>query len=384
MKVHQVWIAVAVGSMANAAAVGVAQAAESQGKTPAGSSTHHLSLQGGEATEDLPNEHSTKPFSLLGVSWDNPDTELPGTVEVRTRDARTGSWSSWFHLEGHGHGGDEGTTAARGSSDPVWVGPSNGVQLRTTHEGKAAAKLPAGARLDLVDPGADSGSVSAEPGAGEGQPPIVSRAGWGADETLLPPGAEPGDPSNDPEYNAEVKAIFVHHTAGTNDYSCDESPAIIRAIHRYHVVTNGWKDVGYNFMVDKCGTIFEGRKGGTDKPVLGAHTYGFNRESSGIGVLGNHAALPASQEALASVAAVSAWKLGQYGGDPAGTAELTTTVTQENYFGKQYTVGNSYTFERISSHRDGVNVDCAGDKLYEQLPAIRQLASELGSVKRAV
>ncbi|MFJ6636258.1 N-acetylmuramoyl-L-alanine amidase [Streptomyces sp. NPDC091376] len=241
-------------------------------------------------------------------------SSLLGTVEARARDARTGSWS-----------------------------------------------LPRGARLDLIALGADSGEEARE--TGDARPPIVSRAGWGADEKPLPPGAELGDPSTVPEGNADVKAVFVHHTAGTNDYGCAESPAISRAIHEFHVRVNGWKDLGCNFLVDKCGTVFEGRKGGIDKPVMGAHTLGFNRESSGVAVLGNHVAVPASQETSAAA-------------DPAGTATLPASATQTNYFKQPFEAGDSYAFSRISSHRDGVHTECAGDRLCDQLPLIRQHASD--------
>ncbi|MDX6346674.1 MAG: hypothetical protein QOF84_1464, partial [Streptomyces sp.] len=162
---------------------------------------------------------------------------------------------------------------------------------------------------------------------------------------------------------------------GTNDYTCDESAAIVRGIYEYHVKTNGWNDIGYNFLVDKCGTIFEGRKGGVDLPVLGAHTYGFNRESTGISMLGDYSAVAPSEAALASVAKIAAWKLGQYGGDPAGTVQLTAGASQSNYTGTAFTAGSTYTFNRISGHRDGYNTECPGNLLYAQLPTIRTWAA---------
>lgn len=198
------------------------------------------------------------------------------------------------------------------------------------------------------------------------EPPIVARAGWGADESISPEA---------PEYNPDVKAVFVHHTDGANDYSCTESASIVRGIYAYHVQVEGWKDIGYNFLVDKCGTVFEGRKGGVDLPVLGAHTYGWNRESAGIAVLGDYTTTSASNAALASIARVAAWKLGQYGADPAGTTQLTAGAGQKNYFGTSFTTGTKYTFQRISGHRDGYNTQCPGGSLYAQLPTIRAWAA---------
>jgi uncharacterized Zn-binding protein involved in type VI secretion len=201
------------------------------------------------------------------------------------------------------------------------------------------------------------------------KPSMISRAGWGADESLSP------DPS---EYNADVKSVFVHHTDGAA-YTCDQSASIVRGIYAYHTHAapngNGWNDLGYNFLVDKCGTVFEGRKGGVDRPVLGAHTYGWNRESTGIAVLGTYTSAGASNAALASVARVAAWKLGQYGADPTGTVQLTTAATQKNYSGTSFVAGNKYTFNRISAHRDGFNTECPGNSLYAQLPTIRSWAA---------
>ncbi|CAM5730564.1 hypothetical protein SBADM41S_07454 [Streptomyces badius] len=100
------------------------------------------------------------------------------------------------------------------------------------------------------------------------QPPIVSRTDWKADESLN---------SEAPDYLDGVKAVFVHHTAQTNAYSCADSAAIVRGLHAYHVKSQGWKDLGYNFgRFDKCGTVFEGRKGGRVLPLT-VYTYGFNR-----------------------------------------------------------------------------------------------------------
>ncbi|MGW7464481.1 N-acetylmuramoyl-L-alanine amidase [Streptomyces xantholiticus] len=192
-------------------------------------------------------------------------------------------------------------------------------------------------------------------------PAIVSRADWGADESLV------ADP---PSYLDKVDAVFVHHTAGTNSYDCAESPAIIRAILTYHVKTNGWNDIGYNFFVDKCGTVFEGRAGGVDKPVRGAHTYGFNGYSSGVSLLGDYenggTPTPAAKQAIADV---SAWKLGLHGVDP----EAKVTLTAAGDTGV-YKTGEKATLNTVSGHRDGFATLCPGATLYSALPEIRRTA----------
>lgn len=196
------------------------------------------------------------------------------------------------------------------------------------------------------------------------QPPITSRADWGADESISP--EEPGYLPD-----GKIKAVVVHHTAESNAYTCADGPAVVRGIYAYHVQQLGWKDLGYNFLVDKCGKIYEGRKGGIDRPVLGAHAYGFNTETTGISVLGTYTDAAPPQTAMASVARIAAWKLGQYGVDPAGTTTLTAGDSGLNYFGKTWAKGAQLSFPVIHGHRDGYNTQCPGNAFYAQLGTIR-------------
>ncbi|MFE7410611.1 N-acetylmuramoyl-L-alanine amidase [Streptomyces laurentii] len=397
---------------------------------------------------------------MLGVTWTDPTARVKGTVEVRTRAVGSGTWSSWLRLDGDSGQGERG--AARGGTEPAWVGPSDGVEVRMTSAGKTSAGLPAGLRLDMVDPGkgrvksmvpaayaiegteepTPSGTVPGDPGAtasetpagGESptgppetgteppttgpstsespttdptattaptpttdptptgsptptltpspsattlppgppstapRPPITSRAGWGADETISPegPGYLPG---------GKIKAVVVHHTAESNTYTCADAPAVVRGIYAYHVKQLGWKDIGYNFLVDKCGTVYEGRKGGVDQPVQGAHAYGFNSETTGISVLGTYTDAAPSQAAMLSVARIAAWKLGQYGVDPAGTTTLTAGDAGTNFFGKSWAKGAQLSFPVIHGHRDGYNTQCPGNAFYPQLATLRTWAA---------
>ncbi|MFD7240602.1 N-acetylmuramoyl-L-alanine amidase [Streptomyces massasporeus] len=317
---------------------------------------------------------TTEPFSLIGVTWDDPDEALDGTVQVRTRSRQSGAWSTWRPLEADSRtpesGPDRDRAGVRGSTQPLWTGPSDGVQVRV-----AGSRLPEGLRVELVDPEAGSEAVhtgvvdpdvvppAAGPQAAE-RPAMTSRSAWGADESLVK------DP---PTYTGDTKAVFVHHTAGTNDYTCSQSASIVRGVFLYHVQSNGWNDIGYHFLVDKCGTVFEGRAGGVDKPVLGAHTYGFNTATSSVSVLGDYSTAAANAAVRASVAKVAAWKLGLYGIDPTGTTVLTSGADN----GK-YKLGQKVTFHRISGHRDGYPTECPGQHLYDDLPEIRTLAANAG------
>ncbi|HET9518743.1 MAG TPA: N-acetylmuramoyl-L-alanine amidase [Actinoplanes sp.] len=336
---------------------------------------------------------STALFSLLGITWPDPQAKPAGTVQVRTRAVANRRWSPWHTLEtDEPSGADRGTEGPgeRGSTDPVWVGASDGVQVRVLAHG-GSAPLPAGARLDLIDPGADPAGgtgapaavdtagtagatgFGARPGAGRAAdpadvalpprpaPPLVSRAGWRADESLN------GHP---PEYTDAVQALFVHHTAGTNSYSCSASARIIRSIHAYHVRSKRWNDIGYNFLVDKCGTLFEGRAGGIARPVLGAHTMGFNTRSAGIAVLGDYGGRGVSARVKAVIAQVAAYKIGMSGNGTGGSVLLTSAGSNK------YPDGDVVRMRRISGHRNAVSTECPGNALDGQLDSIRALAAK--------
>ncbi|WP_327315500.1 peptidoglycan recognition protein family protein [Streptomyces sp. NBC_01235] len=453
--------------------------------------TGDRALGGTGAGQGLPRR-DVRHFSLLGVVWDDPATELHGRVQVRTRRAGTGAWSGWQDVDAHNadHGADPGTPEStsgrvRGATAPLWVGDSDGVEIRVhpdterrteeTARGPrtlaAAAPLPSGMRLELVDPGAAPGvapgaaapatfahvpagpprsrtlftetdpmpaqppqpqpAPDAAPASRAGvpatradapatttrateatkaaeasaanaplaplgateipaldrpaterelftlraaeltpaqrakpyigpRPSIVTRRGWGADESLRESGFR---------YTTTVKAAFVHHTASGNSYKCSQVPSVIRGIYRYHVKSMGWRDIGYNFLVDKCGTIYEGRAGGVAKPVLGAHTLGFNTNSMGIAVLGTFTTAKPNSATVAAIARLTAWKLGLFGANPKGKTYL------KSGGGNLYGKGKNVRLNVISGHRDGFATECPGKQLYGKLGSARSTAA---------
>ncbi|MGW1961435.1 N-acetylmuramoyl-L-alanine amidase [Streptomyces sp. NPDC001935] len=250
------------------------------------------------------------------------------------------------------------------SSDPTASAVPTESQTRPSTE--SASPSPTGSAPEPASPSATP-TVPPAPESTVPRPPITSRAGWGADESISPedPGYLPG---------GRIKAVVLHHTATSNDYTCAEAPAVIRAVYAYDVQQLTWKDIGYNFLVDKCGTIYEGRKGGVDRPVMGAHAYGFNSETTGIAIIGDYSDVAPSREAMTSVARLAAWKLGQYGVDPTGTATLTAGASGPNYFRQTWTAGTRMAFPVIHGHRDGYNTVCPGDAYYALLPTVRAWA----------
>ncbi|WP_405004759.1 peptidoglycan recognition protein [Kitasatospora purpeofusca] len=364
---------------AEARAGGGASAGRPGAPGPAGGgSVTSLPLTGGR----LPAGRTARRFDLLGVGWDGPARALAGgTVKVRTRDAATGVWSGWHELETDGEDGpDAGADAAvtagrapRGATAPLWTGPSDGVAVEVT---PGPAGPPPGLRVELVDPGegvrsAGARSTAAEPADGgrrtghhqAPRPEIVTRAGWGADESIREP---------DFEYTGPVRVVFVHHTATTTEYACSDAPRLIRAIYQYHVQSNGWRDIGYNFLVDRCGTVYEGRAGGTDLPVHGAHTLGFNTDSAGVAAIGTFVTDLPPAALLTGVARIAAWKLGLTEQDAAGSTRLVSGSD-----GSLYPAGTGAVFQAVSGHRDAFNTECPGDALYPKLPELRTEAARL-------
>lgn len=194
-------------------------------------------------------------------------------------------------------------------------------------------------------------------------PRVVGRDRWGADEGLR---TEPVT------YTGPARAVFVHHTNHPDDYDCADAPEMLRSMHSDHVSGQGWDDLGYNFVVDKCGTVYEGRGGGVDRFVLGAHTTGFNMDSVGIAALGaftDPSAVPG--ELVRAIAEVAAWKL-RPGSDPRGRVRMVSTNDDS-----RVPEGDPAELDVVSGHRDIVQTDCPGDALYAQLPAIREEAARL-------
>jgi N-acetylmuramoyl-L-alanine amidase len=324
----------------------------------------------------LTSRRPTEAFRLLGVSWAPGENAPRINVEARLR--TTGGWSPWRELElddvasaprgalepSDGHAG------TRAGTEPLYGGPSSGVQVRVD---VVSGELPEDLRVDLVDPGtsAADASVVAQPeatsaGTAVAQPAIMTRAQWGADESLR---------NGFAGYGETISAAFVHHTTGASDYTSTEVPGMIRAIYAYHTQTLGWADIGYNFLIDRFGRLYEGRWGGMDQPVIGAHTGGFNTNSVGVAALGDHETNPVPAAVITAFGQVLGWKLGMYGRDPYGRATLTSGGGSSS----RYPAGQVVEFDAVSGHRDASFTLCPGQYLYPRLPEIRaEVAAYMG------
>jgi hypothetical protein len=302
---------------------------------------------------------------LVGVEWRAP--AVAGLwLRFRSPDR---AWSRWASAGDHGHGPDGPSRGGSSVGDPVWTGGATAVEVR-------ASRPLSGARLHLVDvsggvgarwaatrstPATAAGLAMATPilAAGPGQPPIVARRAWA--QGMAPPLLSP-------EYGA-VRMAFVHHTENPNGYTPAEVPAMLRAIYAYHRFARGWNDIGYNFVVDRFGRIFEARAGGIDEPVVGAQAGGYNLASTGVAILGSFMETPISAAARDALEWLLAWKLSLHG-LPA-TGRVTVRVNPAGAPFSKFPANAHVSLARISGHRDADSTDCPGNALYGELPAIR-------------
>ncbi len=295
-------------------------------------------------------------FTLAGVHWRGA-----GTVQLRTR-STAGRWSAWRAAapeveDGPDAGGAEHGPAGWRVGNPWWVGDSNGIEVRSrgaVTRVRAHLVWSPETRIPLRAP---SATVA---------PAVVPRATWGANERIR---------RGPPSYAPNVRLAIIHHTAGRNDYSRAEAAAIVRGIQLFHVQGTGWNDIGYNFLVDRFGTIYEGRFGGVDRDVVGAHALGFNTGSVGIALLGTYgssAPSPAAQEAIARIVA---WRLDVAHVDPV------SFVTFLSGGSDRYRTGIPVLLGAVSGHRDTGFTECPGDLLYGKLGTIAARARAVGGLK---
>ena len=307
---------------------------------------------------------------IVGVVWRGAED---AEVEIRTRAG--GKWSAWSGLdtdndpEQPGASGTEpysmaGMDAAQlrilGSATPHeakvlsidpkrWSGDETAVEFNTPVTDGAAgasdAQAPAasGTATMAYAPGSAAAQTVADDG-GVKAPKIEYRKAWGA-----------AKPKSDPAMTGKVQAAIVHHTGGSNDYTAEDVPAILRGIQHYHQQGRGWDDIGYNMLADKYGRLWEGRGGGLKKNPVGAHVVGYNQGSFGISVIGSYGTSAPPQATLDAVDHAIAWKLALSGVDAGGTTTLKGTKINV-----------------VSGHRDLGQTDCPGDALYAKLPQMRK------------
>ncbi|HWL36017.1 MAG TPA: N-acetylmuramoyl-L-alanine amidase [Frankiaceae bacterium] len=278
---------------------------------------------------------------LAGVTW------ASGTPSVSAL-----STSGWEELEN-----DPVELGGRPGTEPYWL--DRGAQALTLRFlGKASD-----VRVDFV--GADAPAASSS--SGDDKPPtswqlphlgkVVTRPGWGANEGWRSGGVSYMTP----------KALVVHHTVTRNDYTAAEAPGLIRAVYAYHTKSRGWDDIGYNILVDRFGTVYEGRYGGFQRGVIGTHTAGFNSQTLGISLLGNYDEVDTPGAVIAALGRGAKWMHERWGVDARQRVTLTSAGSP------RFPRGARVTVSRMPGHRDLGTTACPGGFAYRRLPSIRKL-----------
>ena len=360
-------------------------------------------------------------FFVAGFTWTG-GADLPDGVRIYLRVRENGSWSPWYLSEAADSGRDDRATPGTGE---FVTGGADAIQASVV-----GSSLPAGLKLALVpsrpqgeevldaddiktteaaptpviedasaaenqgtqvDPAAMALPASpvpvTQPAAASVAAPatvpvvapaattanglpvaVTTRAEWGANASYM---------SWDPEY-ARAGHVVVHHTAGTNSYSAGQSASIVRGIYYYHAVVLDWGDIGYNFLVDKFGTVFEGRSGSVAAPAgrmsIGAHARGVNTGTMGISMMGDYSTVSPSDAQLSSVGKMAGWFLKRAGiSDVTGWAGLHVWTTE------RYQAGSTISMPRILGHRDVGYTTCPGNVGYSKLGTIRAIAKAQGS-----
>ena len=292
---------------------------------------------------------SERPFDLVGVHWRGS-----GRVELRTR-AVGSTWSAWRTAAPEAEdrpdrGASERSPAGWKVGSPWWSPGSTRLEVRTF--GRVT-------RVRAWFVRSPSARVPLRTIATARSPRIIPRSAWNANEKIVRAA---------PRYAPTLRFAVVHHTAGSSSYGPEESAAIVRGIELYHVKANGWNDIGYNFLVDRYGQVFEGRGGGMQRNVIGAHAAGFNTGSVGVAVLGTYSAKAPTREAEDALGKLLAWRLDVGHVDPASSAMVSSGVRP------------AY-LRAISGHRDAGSTACPGNALYRRLGQLREVALTTGLPK---
>ena len=256
-----------------------------------------------------------------------------------------------------------GLETSEGIIQPV----TDSVDLTHTDNAVGVAPLPKAEELSAVfvngQEGATPAGIQQTANLAVGMPSVVTRQAWGANESFR---------GNCGPTGMDYKAMTLHHTAGVNNYSRESAAAQVRGAYQYHTQSLGWCDIGYHALVDKFGTIYEGRRDGLNAGILGAHAGGYNTGTFGIAMIGNHQIAPVPQPTINSVGQIAGWRAAQSGFDPSGTVSLTSEGSQY----ARYPAGDTRTFNRFHGHRDVDNTECPGDEAVKQWAAIRAATNQ--------
>jgi hypothetical protein len=330
-------------------------------------------------------------FTMVGFTWHQDDLE---PVPARVSWGRSRTFGPSVRLVAdRDEGPDPGSPDDAGivGTPPLWTGDSECVRVRMRlPEGPRFSDLRAvfintsgtagdasplgwlGSTMARLWGGLASVGAPAPAAATTHRPPIIRRSDWGANESWRDLYCD-----GEPDYAPRLKMAYVHHTAGSNDYTMAEADDVVRGIYSYHVHSLHYCDIAYNFLIDRFGRIYEGRYGGMTKPVIGGHAMGFNTGSTGVAAMGDFSSKAVPLKVRQAYKRLLAWRLDIAHLPPTGW----TWMTSGGGSTTKYDAGDEVHLRVISGHRDTGYTVCPGQRLYGRLPAIREGAERIGTPK---
>ena len=385
------------------------RSADQPGIPPSAAATtlHEQSLPDLDSGVTVREITQDEPFSMVALTG----ADLSGmSARIRARQP-DGSWGPWYATAHEAPQPQPGPHPADAptpeGTEPVFVGQTTAVQIAVTRNspqgrgkpGKDSAGSAAKPRTrgpatpqSPTKPDPTLGYVpanAAKPLARDIAAVLITPPKAPADGHWSPPNATlaPGQAPNiiprsqwgagaygrcgKPVDTGPIHAAVVHHTAGSNDYSPEDSANIIRSIYAYHTRTLGWCDIGYNALVDKYGQVFEGRAGGLTRGIMGSHAGGFNSNTWGVSMIGSFEQSPPPPIQIETVGRLLGWRLGLDRTDPRGVTQLVSAGGSFTHFPR----GAELTLPAIIGHRDVDETECPGAQGYLALNEIREIAA---------
>ncbi|MCD6520234.1 MAG: SpoIID/LytB domain-containing protein [Anaerolineae bacterium] len=282
------------------------------------------------------------PFMALGVCWITSPASR-GSLSFDVRLSQDGdSWGEWCSLQE-----DEDAPGRHGwHSTNLLLGEGRFFQYRVRFRVSSEGESPVLTSLRVVCLDTRPGPTAAElaatyGGVSSSRPLVIPRSAWGAEEHLM---------FWPPEYRVP-KVIILHHT-GSADTGLDPA-AVVRALYYYDAVVREWGDIGYNYLIDRFGNIYEGRSGGPG--VVGRHARRFDWGSIGVALIGDYDKEDVPSATLERLEEWLAWQCRDYFISPLGEGAF---IDQEG-------------LPKIMAHRDCAANTCPGERLYALLPEIR-------------
>ncbi len=351
-----------------------------------------------------PVKQAPMPFTGLALSWKQTLPENT-SVKLYLKFLTDDGWTEWTKIDGEYEGLNKG--GEQNPEDFVSTNLATAYQYKVVLTSKTAHISPvvenirftyihaksatpdgtmkASLQLPQVALLSDTASSTRMAASAEDGLRVTSRAEWGADESIRIYGED--KPEGDVietdegyekqfaselkitrtvassnigktltwplEYPEKISKIIVHHTATTSNL--DDPKQAIRNIYYYHSITRGWGDIGYNYIIDKNGNIYEGRYGGDG--VVGGHAAKYNVGSIGIAVLGNYQENRVPESVTASLTNLVKVKSAKHDIDPEGSSMFRGEM-----------------LKNVIGHKDVGATACPGKNLYALLPAIRKMA----------